>query len=68
MLSRCTEIDVRRAVFAQAFDRATYKRLCAALALFFGTESMIVFEARKVKSWAIHALVEAALRESKANG
>ncbi|HVV47188.1 MAG TPA: helix-turn-helix domain-containing protein [Bryobacteraceae bacterium] len=61
----------------EAFDRTTYKRLCAALALFFGTESMIVFrdvleiepaEARKVKSWAIHALVEAALRESKANG
>jgi AcrR family transcriptional regulator len=59
----------------EAFDRGVYKRLCAALALFFGTESMIVFrdvleieagEARKVKSWAIHALVEAALRESKA--
>jgi AcrR family transcriptional regulator len=58
----------------QGFDRATYRRLCAALAIFFGTESMIVFrdvleiepaEARKVKSWAIHALVEAALRESK---
>ncbi len=59
----------------EAFDRTTYKRLCAALAILFGTESMIVCrdvldiepaEARKVKSWAIHALVEAALRESKA--
>ncbi len=61
----------------EAFDRATYKRLSAALAILFGTESMIVCrdvleiepaEARKVKSWAIHALVEAALRESKAGG
>lgn len=51
-----------------------YKRLCASLAMIFGTESMIVFQdvlgmdaraARKVKSWAVRALVAAALAESK---
>jgi AcrR family transcriptional regulator len=55
--------------------KAAYERLCAALAVFFGTESMVVFrdvlqldaaEARKVKSWAMRALVRAALRESSA--
>ncbi len=55
------------------FDRATYEKLRAALALVFGTESMIVFRdvlsldaetARKVKQWAIRAPVEAALAES----
>jgi hypothetical protein len=52
---------------------ASYQKLCAALALIFGTESMIVFKdvlgvdektARKVKRWAARALVQAALRES----
>ena len=47
-----------------------YKRLCAALALVFGTESMIVFKdvlgmdkdaARRVKRWMIQALVDAAV-------
>jgi AcrR family transcriptional regulator len=47
-----------------------YERLCAALAVFFGPESMIVFRdvlgidkdtARAVKSWAVRALVRAAL-------
>jgi AcrR family transcriptional regulator len=51
-------------------DDATYERLCKALAMVFGTESMIVFRdvlgvdadtARDVKSWAVRALVEAAL-------
>jgi AcrR family transcriptional regulator len=51
----------------------TYARLCAALALIFGTESMLVFrdvvplsevEARQVKSWALSALVRMALEES----
>jgi AcrR family transcriptional regulator len=50
--------------------RAAYERLCAALALIFGPESMIVFSdvlgldektARKVKGWAAKALVRAAL-------
>ena len=55
------------------FTRPAYARLCAALALIFGTESMIVFKdvlgldqrtARKVKSWAARALVTAALEEA----
>ena len=56
-------------------SRATYERLAAALALVFGTESMIVMEdvlgvsepvARGVKAWAVKALVEAAVREAEA--
>jgi hypothetical protein len=52
--------------------KEAYDNLCAALALVFGTESMVVFrdvvpldekKARKVKSWAIRALVRAALKE-----
>lgn len=52
---------------------ADYERLCAALALIFGPESMIVFRdvlgidpdaARAVKSWAVRALVRAALQDS----
>ena len=55
------------------FTRSSYDKLCAALALVFGPESMIVFSdvlgmdersARKVKSWAARALVRAALAES----
>jgi AcrR family transcriptional regulator len=55
-------------------SRASYEKLTAALAMIFGTESMIVFRdvlgvdekiARKVKSWAAQALVQAALNESK---
>lgn len=51
-------------------SRADYQHLRAALALVFGTESMIVFRdvlgvdaktARRVKRWAIRALVAAAL-------
>lgn len=51
-----------------------YDRLCAALAVIFGTESMVVFRdvlrvdadrAREVKSWAIKVLVRAALAESQ---
>jgi AcrR family transcriptional regulator len=54
------------------FTKASYERLSAALALIVGTESMIVFNdvlgldekaARKTKSWAIKALIEAALRD-----
>ncbi|HEY8993211.1 MAG TPA: helix-turn-helix domain-containing protein, partial [Lacunisphaera sp.] len=62
------------AALAPARDRFTdgdYEKLCAALALIFGTEAMIVFRdvlrvdettAREVKSWAVRALVRAALR------
>lgn len=55
------------------FKKASYERLKAALALIFGSESMIVFKdvlrldenvARAVKSWAARALVRAALEES----
>ena len=67
-----------QAALAPARDRFTkpaYDKLCAALALLFGTESMIVFRdvlgvdekaARKVKSWAARSLVRAALEESAA--
>jgi AcrR family transcriptional regulator len=53
-------------------DDAIYRKLEAALACFFGTESMIVFrdvlsvsprQARAVKRWAIRTLVRAALDE-----
>jgi AcrR family transcriptional regulator len=52
---------------------AAFSRLCAALAMIFGPESMVVFSdvlgldaraARKVKSWAAQALVRAAIKES----
>lgn len=55
-------------------DREAYETLCAALALVFGTESMIVFRdvlqlsparARRVKRWAVRALVQTALDESQ---
>jgi AcrR family transcriptional regulator len=55
-------------------DDATRERLVAALSCFFGTESMVVFadvlqmappDARAVKSWAIRALLRAALQESE---
>lgn len=51
------------------FKPAAYEALCKALALIVGTEAMVVFkdvlqlddaEARKVRRWAIRALVEAA--------
>jgi AcrR family transcriptional regulator len=56
------------------FREADYKKLCAALSVIFGTESMIVFRdvlrvdektARKVKSWAVKALVRAAMESSR---
>ena len=64
------------AALAPARGRLTeegYARLCAALAMIFGSESMVVFRdvlqldeatARTVKSWAVRALVRAALAES----
>jgi AcrR family transcriptional regulator len=53
----------------------TYRNLSASLALVFGLESMLVFQdvlgidpkqARRIKQWAIHALVRAATTESDA--
>jgi AcrR family transcriptional regulator len=57
------------------FGKRSYGRLRAALAMIFGSESMVVFRdvlrldektAREVKSWAVRALVRAALAESHA--
>lgn len=67
-------IEAALAPVRDRLDETGYRRLCAALALIFGTESMVVFRdvlplneeaARKVKSWAVRALVRAALEESK---
>ena len=69
-------IDAALAPARNRFDEETYAKLRAALAVIFGTESMIVFRdvlgvdektAREVKSWAVRALVRAALAESKAS-
>jgi AcrR family transcriptional regulator len=68
-------IDAALAPARQRFSRDAYEKLRASLALVFGTESMVIFsdvvpmserQARKVKSWAIRALVRAALEDSKA--
>lgn len=57
----------------EQFTDEAYERLCAALCLIFGTESMVVFNdvlgldadtAREVKSWAAKALVRVAREES----
>ena len=66
-------IEAALAPARERFTDDAYEKLCAALALVFGTESMIVFRdvlgvdertARDVKSWAARALVRAALAES----
>ena len=70
---RTTLIEAALAPARKSLSNAQYDRLCAALALIFGTESMIVFQdvlgldaktARKVKSWAARTLVSAAMSES----
>jgi AcrR family transcriptional regulator len=62
-------IEAALAPAKKDFTPTAYRNLCAALALIFGTESMIVFRdvlnldeasARKVKAWALRALIEAA--------
>lgn len=67
-------IEAALAPARQRFSKVAYENLRATLALVFGTEAMVVFrdvlplsdsKARKVKSWAIRALVRAALRDSK---
>lgn len=67
-------IDAALAPARARFGKAAYARLRAALAVIFGSESMIVFrdvlrldekEARQVKSWAVKALVRAALEDSR---
>jgi AcrR family transcriptional regulator len=59
------------------FDDGSYAKLRAALAMIFGPESLVVSRdvlrlddgtARDVKSWAVRALVRAALDESRPSG
>jgi AcrR family transcriptional regulator len=68
-------IDAALAPARGRFKKGSYGRLRAALAMIFGSESMVVFRdvlrldekiARDVKSWAVRALVRAALAESRA--
>ena len=68
-------IEAALAPARQRFSKEAYENLRAALALVFGTESMVVYRdvlpvserrARRIKSWAIRALVRAALKDSKA--
>jgi hypothetical protein len=67
-------IEAALAPASDRFDDETYAKLRAALALIFGSESMVVFRdvlgldektAREVKSWAVRALVNTALAESR---
>jgi AcrR family transcriptional regulator len=67
-------IETALAPVRRRLSRAVYRRLCAALAVYFGPEAMVVCrdvlqiddaEARRVKSWAVRALVRAALGESR---
>jgi AcrR family transcriptional regulator len=67
-------IEAALAPARDRMDKGAYERLRAALALVFGTESMIVFrdvvpldekKARAVKRWMIRALLRAALDEPK---
>lgn len=67
-------IEAALAPSRDQFEDAVYERLCASLALVFGTESMVVFrdvlpiserKAREVKSWAVRALVRSALEKSR---
>ena len=64
-------IEAALATSRHRFRDDDYERLCAALAMIFGPESMMVFRdvlrvdektARQVKSWAVRALVRAALQ------
>ena len=68
-------IEAALATSRKRFTEANYRKLCSALAILFGTESMIVCQdvlgidektARKVKSWAVKALVRAALSDRSA--
>jgi AcrR family transcriptional regulator len=71
---RSALIDAALAPARGKFRKGIYAKLRAALAVVFGSESMVVFrdvlrvdekEARQVKSWAVRALVRAALEESR---
>jgi AcrR family transcriptional regulator len=67
-------IEAALAPARSQFDDTVYRKLCAALALVFGTESMVVFQdvlqmddraAWEVESWVLRVLTRAALAESK---
>ncbi|MEO6922935.1 MAG: TetR/AcrR family transcriptional regulator [Bryocella sp.] len=71
---RTTFIHAALAPARGRLNSKTYGKLCAALALVFGTESMIVFrdvlhieeaKAREVEEWVISVLTQAALLESR---
>lgn len=74
---RTDYIDAALKPFRNEFDKETYERLRAALALIFGTEAMIVFRdvvplapsrARALKRWMLHALIRAAQDEQRKKG
>lgn len=65
-------IEAALAPVKKKLDRRAYENLRGALALVFGTEAMIVFQdvlgldeakAKRVKAWALRALVGAALKD-----
>lgn len=67
-------IEAALAPARHRFGDDEYEKLCGALAMIFGPEAMIVFRdvvrvdestAREIKSWAVRALVRAALQASK---
>jgi AcrR family transcriptional regulator len=69
-------IEAALAPSRHRFRETDYQKLCAALAMIFGPEAMIVFSdvlrldeqtARDVKSWAVRALVRAALESSRSH-
>jgi len=70
-------IEAALATSRHRFRDEDYQRLCGALAMIFGPESMLVFRdvlridektARQIKSWAVQALVRAALDSSDPAG
>ena len=65
-------IEAALATSRDRFTKGNYRTLCAALAMIFGTESIIVCRdvlgidvkaAKEVKRWAVKALVRAAMRK-----
>jgi AcrR family transcriptional regulator len=74
---RLSLIEAALAPARGRFTDADYEKLCIGLAMIFGTESMIVARdvlridektARRAKSWAVKALVQAALGSTEGQG
>jgi len=70
--NRMDFIEAALAPARDQFDDGVYRKLCAALSLVIGTESMVVFRdvlqmddpaASEVESWAVRVLTRAALAE-----